>query len=222
MPSTNQATDHAVATMSDPIDTPAQMVTAGEKHVTGAKANSGLAAATEVNTAVTLLDNATTGLDAANKAVIAADLAAANARVAQATAARTWVGRARGCVNAVTVFAAGSKDVIKSFSFDVAERGESPLETTPVNMRGVRSKVTGTATWKWQTHPGNHGYMFQHATNPADPTTYSVPVYGKPGTFALPAQTPGATLYARVAAFDARLPGRQTDWTAWAAVLVSA
>jgi hypothetical protein len=107
------------------------------------------------------------------------------------------------------------------FALDVAKRSETPLETVPENLRGIRGEP-GTATAKWKTHSGNRGFMLQHAAEVANAATHSTPAYVSAGSFVLDGQTPGATIFFRVAACDPRLPGGQTAYTPWVPVMVSA
>lgn len=221
MPTSTQKADRAIAQITEPTDSPTQMFAAGNKHIAAINKSPDLASAPAVKTANDAWNTENANLGAANQTVVDCETALDAARANQATVVRRWNGRAKGVLNAINVYSDGSKDVIKGFGLGVAERSETPLETVPTDLRGVRSKSTGTATWKWKTHKGNHGYMVQHCTNPTDATTFSVPVYSSAGNFELPGQTAAATLYLRVAACDTRLPGRQTEYTAWASAVVS-
>jgi hypothetical protein len=218
----SSATDHAVAHIAEPMVTPEQMVTVGSKYTAGIAKSPNLASAPDVKTANDAWTTENGNLTTANQTVAQCEAALATARSNQAAVVRRWQARCRGCLNAINVYADGSKDLVASFSVGVAERTASPLETVPTGLEGVRSKTAGTASWKWKTHKGNHGYMVQHCTNPSDPTTFSVPVYASAGKLSLSGLTPGATVYLRVAACDPRLPARQTDYTVWISVLVSA
>ncbi len=218
--STKKNIDHATAQLPDPIDTPAQMVAAGNKHIPAIKNSPEFANAPEVETAVGAWEVENTNLEDANQKVVDADLAAALARQNQQTIARRWRMRAQGCITAINVYADGSKDIVGKFAMNLATRNEPPLATVPEELRGVRVKESGTAAVRWKTTDGNHGFMLQHATNPNDPTTISAPFHCTAGKFKLPEQTPGATVYFRVAACDSRLPGNQTPYTPWLAVTV--
>jgi hypothetical protein len=211
--------EHAIARLPEAFKTPEDMVVVGSKHTTAIKNNAN--ASPEVLDAAAKWDAATKALDASNKGVDAAVLALQNARTTRAGSMRDCRARARGCLNAITVQAAGSEQVIKDLSMDVAERLESPLETVPQGLLGVRSATSAAAGWAWTTHNGNHGYMVQFATDVANPATYSAPVHCTKGQFHATAQTPGATLHARVAALDSRLPGGQTAFSTWIASVVS-
>ena len=150
-----------------------------------------------------------------------AEIVLSTARTARAGAMRDCRARATGCLNAITVQAAGSEQAIKDLSMDVAQRLESPLETTPQGLVSTKSKISAAAGWSWKTHKGNHGFMVQYGSDPNQPATYSTPTHCTKGQFHATGQTPGATLHLRVAALDARLPGGQTAWSTWIASVVS-
>jgi hypothetical protein len=224
MPTTTirKKTDNATAHLTESAGSPAEMVAAGHKHIPAVKASTALSSAAEVSATLALWELENNNLDVVNKKVTKAETDLAQARSDQASVARRWKGRAQSCVVAVTVFADGSKDVVTGFGMSLAQRRLQAVETTPVDLRSMRSRVSGTATARWRTHKGNHGYMVQHATTTTDATTHSAPMHASAGKFALPGQIPGATLYFRVAACDARLPGHQTAYTDWVPVTVSA
>jgi hypothetical protein len=85
----------------------------------------------------------------------------------------------------------------------------------------MKSKTGDRAGFRWDPTPGAKGYVLQHATNPADATTYSAELPISDSKFWLTGQTRGATISFRVLACDARLPGGRTAYTAWVPVLVT-
>ena len=125
-------------------------------------------------------------------------------------------------VAAINVFSKGSKDMVQSFAVDVEQRTAKPEATVPVNLRPMVMRKSATARARWAPTVGAEGYMVQHATNVADPTTYAAPVRVTKARYDLEGQTPGTTVYFRVAALDTALPGGQTAWTIWVGVFVPA
>ena len=85
----------------------------------------------------------------------------------------------------------------------------------------MKSKTHDRAGFRWKPTPGAHGYMLQHALNPADATTYSAEISLSESRFWLTNQTRGTTVYFRVLACDARLPNGRTAYTAWVPVIVA-
>ena len=211
--------EHAVAKLPEAFAKPQNMVTVGNKHTNAIKNNPNASAA--VLAAAAAWDGATKVLVTTNKAVADAEIVLSTARTARAGAMRDCRARATGCLNAITVQAAGSEQTIKDLSMDVAQRLESPLETTPQGLVSTKSKISAAAGWSWKTHKGNHGFMVQYGSDPNQPATHSTPTHCTKGQFHATGQTPGATLHLRVAALDARLPGGQTAWSTWIASVVS-
>ena len=128
----------------------------------------------------------------------------------------------RGLVSAIDTFSKGSKDMVQSFTVDVEQRTPRPEATVPVDLRPMKTTKSATARARWAPTPGADGYMLQHATNTADATTYAAPFRVAVAHYDLVGQTPGTTIYFRVAAVDSRLPGGQTAFTAWVGVFVPA
>jgi hypothetical protein len=213
--------EHAVARMPEAFDTVDEVIAAGTTHIPDIQKNPDLPNAPDVAAMAAQWATQQTKLIAADKNVVDADLAAEKARTDRAGALRQTKLSARGCLNAITIHAAGSEAVIKGYSMEVAERLESPLETVPEDLKGVKVMAAGEANWKWTTHERNHGYTVQWAADANNPATYAQPIHCTKGKFKLTGQTPGATLHLRLAALDSRLPNGQTAWTAWVPVVVS-
>ncbi len=216
--------DHAVARFTEPMVTPEEKILAGGNYIAAIKAsvNWGLPAAAPLQTAVgfwaTENTNLTTG--AALVASLEKQLAAAHA--AQLTNLRRWGTRRVGVLNALNVLCDGSKDMMATFGVAVAEPAAHVAASVPVDLKSVKSATTGVAAVKWWGTPKNaDGFMVQHATNTADPTTYSAAIPCTKRSFQLPGQTPAATIYFRVAAQDPSLPGGVTAWTAWVPAVAS-
>jgi hypothetical protein len=213
--------EHAVARMPEAFETVDEVIAAGNTHIGDIKNNPDLPNAPDVATTIAQWDAEHAKLVAADKKVTDADLAAEKARTDRATILRQCKLRARGCVNAISIHAAGSEALIKAYAMGVAEKLGSPLEKVPEDPKGLKVIVAGEANWTWTTHRGNHGYSVQWATDASNPATYSPPIHCTKGRFQLTGQTPGATLHLRLAALDSRLPNGQTTWTAWVSVVVS-
>jgi hypothetical protein len=210
------------ARVSIPNATTAEaMVTEGNSVVTGVEASVNIAAATDVATAAKALGTVTSALDANNQAKAKAKAALATAETNEAPLVRRWGTKRRALASAIEDFADGSKDVALTFNVKLEEKAPTPIAGTPVNLRAMKSRKPTWAGCRWDRTPGAHGYMLQHATNPADATTYSTAMAISSARFWLTGQTSGTTLYFRVLACDAAiLPSGQTPYTGWVAVLV--
>jgi hypothetical protein len=179
------------------------------------------AAANGVQTATLAWGVDTDALDSNNKkiAALAKDLAAARAE--DLILLRRWNASRRGVLNAVSTHSDGSKDTVLALSLSVGQKAPLPDATEVQELRAKASKKKGTAGVVWKRQLGASQYMVQSCTDPSDPATYAAPVGSSKASFELAGQTPGAMISFRVLALDPALPGGQTDYSPWIAVMVS-
>jgi hypothetical protein len=213
--------DRAVPCLTEPSKTPVEKVAAAHIHIAALKNSPDWAASTEVQAATAAWSTETDNLAACNATIADLETKLATARTNQLALLRRWDVRRRGVLNAVNATCDGSKDMVQGFGLGVLGRTPPPLAVVPAGLRGKRSKTVGTATAAWNTQRGNHGFLVQYTTNPANPEAFSAPIASSKGKFELTGQTPGATIYFRVLALDPSLPTGQTDYTSWVAVTVS-
>ena len=216
--------DNAIPTMSGlgPITTLANKVTTGTAVINGVSNSTELPNAPGVATALALFVTENGNLDANNKKKESLRQQLTQADADGVTIVRHWGLRRTGLLQAVNVFADGSKEKVQAFNLNVIERTEAPPATVPVNLRQVASKKPTTPTVAWTALKPGYGYLVQHATNPNDATTYAAPAMSKVARYALTGQALGAVLYFRVLALDPSLPGGQTAYSAWVTVTVGA
>jgi hypothetical protein len=124
--------------------------------------------------------------------------------------------------SAMRKYCAGSKVVCQALGWTPRGRKVRPGAIVPIDLKGVRSKLVGTATLVWTCDGYRHEYQVQYCTDIASVATYSAPRTVSRRRFQIAGQTPGAILHMRVLTLDSKLPAGQTDWSPWAAVTVSA
>jgi hypothetical protein len=215
--------DNARPTTTDPEETVAEKIALARKHLGGMKGSPEWAAAADVQTSATSWSDETDALEAIDGKIqrLLARLAAA--RRQEAVVVRDWRAAKLHVLASVNVRCAGSKDRVQGFGYDVALYEHQPPRGVPQGLHGKRSKKPGVATASWTTHRGEHNlFVVQYATDLADPTTYSAPISWTRGTYVLEGQTPGQTIYFRVAVVEPKLPLHQTAYTDWVPVMVSA
>ncbi len=217
--SSNVPVDRARVSIPQPSATEA-MVIEGVAVVAGVTASPNIAAATAVAAAATDLATVNTALDANNKLKAKAKADLATAEFNEGPLVRRWGTKRRALASSIENFADGSKTVAQSFNLKVEEKSAHIIAGTPTELRPMKVKKPTFAGCRWEPTEGAHGYMLQHATNPADATTYSAPIAVSGARFWLPGQTTGTTVYFRVLACDQGLPNGQSPYTAWVAVLV--
>jgi hypothetical protein len=216
--------DRATPTLKKPTaDTPAALVTSTNEAVVKITGSPGYAAAsTDVVTNTKALGTASTNLDANNQAKTKAAAALAQAEKNEPPLVRRVGAARRALIGAVDVFADGSKETVLGLGLEVETPQPAPEAGLPENLRPMKVLKSANASTRWDPMPGAHGYLLQHATNPSDATTYSAALVVTRARYRLAGQTPGQTIYFRVAALDTKLAGGQTAYTAWVAVIVAA
>ncbi len=220
--SNNHAADRCTPLLGLPYRKPDEMVVATQTHYNAMiaspewatasatldkPASAWLKTATDIDTGKQALDDLLKKVDAQ--------------RVALDALTQLWSAQTAICLGGVKEYCAGSKTKCKSLGFVTAERVSRPPATLPTNVQGKRNKIAGVAELAWTCDGRRHEYQVQHATNPADASTYSAAVTVSKRSFMLPGQTSGAILHFRVLVLDPKLPDGHSDWTAWTPVTVS-
>jgi hypothetical protein len=219
---TTTAINHALARFTEPMDTPAEKITGAGVHIAAIKASASWGTAADIQAAVKFWDGETENLTAGETLIASLEKQLAAARSTQDVNLRRWRMRRQGVLTAINVFCDGSRDTMLTFGVAVADPGAHVEAGVPVDLKSTKSAKSGVAGVAWYGTPENrNGFMVQHATDTADPATYSAPIPCSKRSFQLPGQTPGATIYFRVLAQDPTLPGGQTAWTAWVAAIAS-
>jgi hypothetical protein len=213
--------DRATPQIQEPTVTPEQKVATGNDTLAKINASTNIASATDVASAAKLWAAANTALDTNNQAKTKARSDLATAETNEPALLRRWQVRKDATLTAIEAFGDGSKQLVQSFNVPVEERRARPTPGVPVNLRPMKIKTPTFASVRWDPTLGARGYLVQHATNPADATTYSAQIATSQARYHLAAQTTGTTIYFRVLACNKALPNGQTAYTAWVSVLVT-
>jgi hypothetical protein len=213
------AVDLATPHITEPMQTPEDMVTTGNDTI--AKINASGNSAPEVAGNVTSWAAVIVLLDKNNQNKAKGHEMVRLAEAAEPGLIRRYRVRRNLVLGAVQSAGDGTAAGVQSFNLEVHQRTQAPLAVVPENLRAMKAKMPTYASVRWDVVPGAKGYMLQHCTNPADPTTYAPPISVTAARYHLTGQTPGITVYFRVLACDARLGGTgQTAYTAWLPVVV--
>jgi hypothetical protein len=213
--------DNATPVLTGPTENTEDKVSATQTHYNAMKASTDWTAATDVQTAANDWLAVATNLSTNEQAIADLMKQLAAKRVAEVTLLVQWATQKDVCLAAVRKFCAGSSAKVQGFGYAVAGRTPRPPAPVPSNLLGKRVKVAGTAWLTWTGDAYRRQYQAQWATDSTNPATFSAPRTVGGRSFKLPGQTSGATLHFRVLALDPRLPTGQTDWSPWAAVVVS-
>ena len=214
--------DRATPRITGGRSKPTKMVDSANKSIAAILGSSNISKAGGVASAANDWSDANTALDTNNQNKAKGHALLEAAILAEPPLVRRWYDRTVAVETAIRLFADGSKEVAQSFEVPVAQKTTTPEATVPQNLRPMKVKKPSNASGRWDKVPGATGYLLQHASNPNDPSTYSAPINCTGVMYHLPGQTVGTTVYFRVLAIDKRLPGGQTAYTAWVAVLVAA
>jgi len=123
-------------------------------------------------------------------------------------------------VSTVQVFSGGSADVISSLGFQVKGAPVSDLYPAPAGLTVKTGKDHGTVSALWKRGPARHGFVVQHATDPANAATYSATQPCTKSKCIISGLPSGTVVHVRVAAVDPRAPSVQSPWTDWATATV--
>jgi len=172
-------------------------------------------AAPAVQTAFTGWNDATDAIEANAKVIadLRAQLKTAEAR--QEGLRRDWAASKGQVTSSVTVFCRGSADRVKAFALDVLTRSKLGALPAPEGLTANPGTALGELAAAWAKGVAWHGFLVQHATDPADPATFSIPAASTKPRFILDGLPSKANVSIRVAAIDPASSTGQSPWSAW-------
>ena len=131
---------------------------------------------------------------------------------------RAWRVTKKQVLSTADVLCAGSADDLRAYGFDVITHGVPGLPIgVPDHLSTAPGLAGGEVAAKWLKGAARHGFVVQHATDVANPATFSASIPCTKCKFALTGQVPATSVYFRVAAIDPSSPTGQTAWSAWVA-----
>jgi hypothetical protein len=133
---------------------------------------------------------------------------------------RKYRASKRQVLSTVSLACEGSADRVKGFCFDVIARTMAGLLAVVDGISTSPGAAPGETTAKWPRGQARNGFVVQHATDAANPATYSAPIPCTKCKYTLSGAVSGSTVYLRVAAIDPNTPAGQTPWSAWIAASV--
>jgi len=141
----------------------------------------------------------------------------ATAEAKQRSLRRKWSDATRLILGAVAVWCDGSVDIVHGLGLEVLTRqGPGPL-APPFPLSTESGAQPGEATVKWTRGASRHGFLVQHATDVANPATFSVPVACTKSRFTLVGAPSSSVVHLRVAAIDPSSATGQSGWSDWIA-----
>jgi hypothetical protein len=128
---------------------------------------------------------------------------------------RDWQVTKAQVMSTATGICGGSADRLKALSLDVVAHARLGALAAPAGLAVNPGKLSGDITAAWKRGVAKHGFLAQHASNPADATTYSTPTACTKAKLALHGMPSGSSISFRVAAIDPASPMGQSPWSAW-------
>jgi hypothetical protein len=207
--------DHAVATIKTSTGTDALKVSVTDTLAAAMAKSPNWAAATDVQTAVKGWTTNASALDANAQIVTGLHAQFLTAVAKQRELRRDWVAGKKHVTSTVTVFCGGSADMVKSFNLDVITHGRLGLLVAPTGLAVNPGAAAGEVEVKWTKGVAIHGFVVQHATDPANATTVSASIPTTKPKLVLTGLASNASVSFRVAAIDPASPTGQSPWSAW-------
>ena len=208
-------TDHAVPTIRQPKERDADKVALTTQLHQSVMASPDWAQATAVQTALAGLDG-----EAQKIAAILAQIDGLRGQLATALTQlvgvrRDWGASLKHLLGTIQVYSKGSVDVVKGFGFEVRSASALGPLPAPTNLVLTKGKAIGAVTAKWDKGLGRHGFVVQHATDSANPATFSTPQAWTKSKYTIGGLPSGSTVYFRVAAIDPSSPSGSSPYTPW-------
>jgi hypothetical protein len=208
--------DRAVPVVRLPKRRTADMVTTTASLSASMKQSPDYAQATAVQTALASLEGGANDIAGTLASIKALDDQLVVLKASLLSQSRKWQTSLKSLLGAVEVFGNGSVEVVKSFALEVRSFSALGLLAAPVNLTLKQGKDAGTVQAKWTRGNATHGFVVQHATDPANPATFSTPQTWTKSKYTLGGLPSGSNVYFRVAAVDPRATSALGPFAAWA------
>ena len=216
MSKTKKATvDSAVATIGQPKGTDVQKVSTTRSITQNMQQCPDWAAAVDVQAAVKTWNKDADAIDANAKTIATLREQLKIAEAHQEALRRNWRASSKAVVATVTLFCSGSVTKVKAFALAVLTRNTLGALEAPTALAVNPGTVGGDVEAKWLRGVARHGFLVQHATDPANAATVSPSIASTKSKFKLGGLPPNASISFRVAAIDPNAAAGQSPWSAW-------
>jgi len=208
--------ERATPTSKVVYTTDAEKVTCADGHISSMKASPSWATATDVQASATAWATVTASLTANDVVITGLREQLTDAVGVQVTLRGKWLAARKHVLSTVGVFCAGSVELIEGLGFEVLTHAVQEI-TALTSIVTTPGSSAGEVDASWDETVNRHGFMLQHASDPANAATYSPFIPCTVGSFTLGGQVSAATVYFRVAAIDPSQPTHLTAWSPWVA-----
>jgi len=209
--------DRAVPVIRKPKQTDAEKISVTRATTTAMKGSPTWIGSPALQ-AVTTTWNASADSIEGNAKVIA-DLRSklAVAEAAQRGFRVAWAVETKQVIAIAATACGGSADLVHGLGLDVFTHAVLGPLAAPANLTTSQGAVMGSAVLTWARGNARHGFVVQHATDPASPATLSMPVPCTRTRFTFVGGQPSAVVHLRVAAIDPSSPTGMSPWSDWVA-----
>ena len=211
---------HVSPVTKGPRGTDAAKVDLTRNHTTSAKNSPDWAAAPDVQTAFIAWNKVADALDANGTSITSLRKQLSDAESSQHTLRIQWVACARGVLTAVALFTGGAAKLIVSLGFGTRSHNALGPLLAVEGLTAALGKLAGETLITWLRGDAQHGFLVQHATDPANQATWAVPVPCTKVRLLLDGLPPGSVVHVRVCAIDPSVKGGQAPWSPWIAATV--
>ena len=206
--------------ISKPTVTDAQKVDTTRTSTVAMKASTDWQSAADVQTSVAGWNKSADDIEANAKIVAQLTDQLKTAVSKQRTLRQKWSVCTKQVVTSVDSYCENSLVKIQGFGLAAIKHALHPLLDAPVDIATSPGPLPGEASVTW-TRGLAAGFLVQHATDTANPATYSPSIPCSKVKFTLTGASPsGSSVYFRLAAIDPHAPLGQSPWSAWVAATV--
>jgi len=139
------------------------------------------------------------------------------AEAAQRGLRADWAVETKQVIATAAIACQGSADLVHGLGLDVLTHAALGPLAAPANLATSQGAALGSAVLTWARGNAHHGFVVQHATDPASQATLSVPVPCTRVRFTFVGGPPSSIVHLRVAAIDPTSPTGQSPWSDWIA-----
>jgi len=207
--------DRAIPTLRQPKRNDVEKVQLTRTMSVSMAASPEWAQATDVQHVVTTLGKQADDLEANAKAIANLRQQVVNLETKQVSSRRDWSSTIKLLLGTVEVFCGGSVDRVKAFSLDVRHPLSTGALAAPAGLSLIKGKHAGEVIAQWTRGNAHAGFVVQHATDTANPATYSAQSPCTKVKYTLGGLPSGSIVHFRVAAVDPRAPGDLSPWSEW-------
>ena len=130
---------------------------------------------------------------------------------------RDWNAAKKRVISESEVASNGSADQLRVLGLDVVTRVSSGPLAAPGELSTALGKAAGEVVLTWHRGNAAHGFLVQHATDVANPATYSLLMASTRAKYTLKGAQSSTIVHFRVAAIDPASATGASPWSDWVA-----